>query len=100
MACMSVLSSYATSGAPLKIQFSVGSDCGLVFLEHVVVQMTLSISVKYGGYYSYDDYYNNPNVVYHDGPKRGNILIEMYSPQGTRSVTCIASSYCDYCDIM
>ena len=81
--------SYATSGAPLKIQFNVGSDCRLVFLEHVVVQMSLSITVKYGSYYSYDDYYNDPYVVYHDGPRRGNIFLEMYSPHGTRSVVTL-----------
>ena len=82
--------SYATGGAPLKIQFNVGSDCRLVFLEHVVVQMSLSITVKYGGYYSYDDYYNDPYVVYHDGPRRGNIFLEMYSPHGTRFVSNFA----------
>ena len=68
------------------VQFSVSSDCKVMFLEHVVVQMTLSITVKYGSYYSYGDYYSNPYVMYHDGPKRGNILVEMYSPSGTRSV--------------
>lgn len=68
------------------VQFSVNSDCNVVYLEHVVVQITLSITVKYGDYYSYEDYYSDPYVVYHDGPKRGNILVEMYSPSGTRSV--------------
>lgn len=76
--------SYATSGTPITIQFSVDSSCNLAFLEHVIVQMTLAITVTYGGSYSYNDYYSNPNVVYHDGPKRGNILVEMYSPYGTR----------------
>lgn len=77
--------SYATSGTPLTIQFTVdSSSCNLVFLEHAIVQMTLAITVKYGGYYTYNDYYSDPNVVYHDGPKRGNILVEMYSPYGTR----------------
>ena len=61
------------------------SDCNVQYLEHVVVQMTLSISVDNGEYYSYNDYFNDADVVYHSGARRGDISVEMYSPYGTRS---------------
>lgn len=87
---VAILSSYscsqssATSGDPLTIEFSVDSNCNVVFLEHVVVQMSLDITVSSGGTYSYYDYFDNPSVMYHDGPKRGHISVELYSPHGTR----------------
>lgn len=49
-----------------------------------MVQMTLSITVKSGAIYSYNDYFDDPNVVYHSGAKRGAISVEIYSPHGTR----------------
>ena len=76
---------YATDDNPVSIQFSVtSSDCGVQYLEHVVVHMTLSITVEEGDYYSYNDYFSNPDVIYHDGARRGDISVEMYSPYGTR----------------
>ena len=87
---MILIFSYASKNNPLRIQFIVSdSDCSIVYLEHVVVEMTLSITVTNGGYYTYSDYSGNPGVLYHDGPKRGDILVEMYSPYGTRSVPLV-----------
>ena len=78
---------YATEDNSASIQFSVSdSDCGVQYLEHVVVQMTLAITVKDGNYYSYNDYFSNPDVVYHSGARRGDISVEMYSPYGTRYI--------------
>lgn len=56
-----------------------------------MVQMTLSLTVNYGGTYSYNDYFSNPDVLYHDGVRRGDILMELYSPQGTRQVSGVVT---------
>ncbi len=74
----------ASSDDPVTIQFSIDSDCYVVFLEHVVVEMTLDITVNDGDTYSYYDYFDDPSVIYHDGPRRGQISVELYSPYGTR----------------
>ena len=76
--------SQAKSDDPIEVTFSVDSSCDVVSLEHVVVRMTLSITVQSGGTYSYSDYFDDPDVMYHDGAKRGDISVEIYSPQGTR----------------
>lgn len=76
---------YATSSDPLEISFSVDSGCSVTYLEHVVVQTTLSLTVNSGNLYSYNDYFNDPGVVYHSGARRGDISVEMYSPHETRS---------------
>ena len=60
------------------------NSCDVVSLEHVVVRMTLSITVQSGGTYSYSDYYDDPDAMYHNGARRGDISVEVYSPQGTR----------------
>ena len=76
-------------GQPLVIQFSVdASNCDVVFVEHVVVEMTLTISVDTPDYQEYDyrDYYFDPGVINHAGPRRGDIMIELLSPVGTKSV--------------
>ena len=76
-------------GQPLVIPFSVtASDCEIVFAEHMVVEMTLTITVDTSDYgeYNYSDYYYDPDVVNHLGPRRGDIMIELQSPAGTKSV--------------
>lgn len=53
-----------------------------------MAEMTLTISMyennDYGDY-SYMDYYSDPSVLYHDGPRRGAISIKLTSPAGTVS---------------
>ena len=60
----------------------------VVFLEHVVAEMTLTLSMDDDNDYNeygYMDYYYNPSVMYHSGPRRGAISIKLTSPSGTVS---------------
>jgi len=75
---------YATKDDTISLQFSVSSGCDVQYLEHVVVEMSLSITVQSGKSYSYDDYFSNQDVLYHDGARRGDISVELYSPHGTK----------------
>ena len=89
--CAALFHNFSTvlKGQPLVIPFSVtASNCEVVFVEHVVVEMTLTISVDTSDYneYDYSDYYFDPDVVNHAGPRRGDIMIELQSPAGTNSV--------------
>ena len=80
---------YATKDNSVSVQFSVSSDCGVQYLEHVVVEMSLSITVQNGKYYSYNDYFSDQQVLYHDGARRGDISVELFSPSGTRWVVTV-----------
>ena len=70
----------------------------VTFLEHVIVTMSLSLK-HYGTGYTYDDFYTEYYNDYDNGdfdalydwladshPRRGDIKIELTSPQGTKSV--------------
>ena len=70
----------------------------ITFLEHVIVTMSLSLK-NYGTGYTYDDFYTEYYHDYDTGdfdalydwladshPRRGDIKIELTSPQGTKSV--------------
>ena len=48
--------------------------------------MTVDIAVQNGYYYYYNDANTNSNVFNHNGPRRGDLYIELYSPSGTRSI--------------
>lgn len=85
---LALFCSYATQDSPLYLSFTVdSSSCGNVgFLEHVVVTATISLVTD--GYASYgsSDYYSNPSVLNQNGPRRGNISVELVSPSGTTSL--------------
>eukprot|EP00731_Ephydatia_muelleri_P015758 Em0009g182a len=73
----------ATVGNPFMAAFSYPTTNRLVsFIEHVVVQMTLTITLGPGQVpYDYNSgSHNNP------GPKRGDISVTLTSPGGTTSV--------------
>ncbi len=65
----------------LVVSQTYTSDIG--FLEHVVVELTLSFPDVL--YYYYYDYYDTIETV-GDGPYRGNIQVELTSPSGTNSI--------------
>ena len=49
--------------------------------------MTINIYVDNEDYeFTYDDYFYDPSVLDHSGPRRGDIAIDLYSPAGTRSI--------------
>ena len=88
---------YATvrNGQPWTTTFSVrSSDVGITYLEHVVINMTLSIH-NYGKGYDTSDYrdelYEVSDVdefyqwLQDPHPRRGDIKILLTSPQGTNS---------------
>lgn len=63
------------------------SSCSdVVFLEHVI--LTISLSLDIGDYQSYYDgeYYEDPSVIDQSGPRRGDISLSLSSPSGTTSV--------------
>ena len=78
----------ARSGQPSVIHFTVSQD--IQFLEHVVLTATLGIGDK-GRSYTVNDYYNTSDtdalrsLVEDPHPRRGDILMELTSPQGTNS---------------
>ena len=71
--------------------FDIPAGCHVHFLEHVVVHMSLSLH-GYAQGYSYGDYPTGSDVSYiqdwlkDQHTKRGDIMIELISPQGTKSV--------------
>ena len=66
---------------PLVVSQMYSSDIG--FLEHVVVELTLSFpDVEY---YYYYDYYDTTESL-DNGAYRGNIQVELTSPSGTSSI--------------
>jgi hypothetical protein len=86
---------YTTSGTiyerePIVTYFKINyGNCFIKYLEHVVVKMTLSIfiddSSDYPDYYSEDYIYENPFIIFFNGPRRGAITVDLYSPHGTPS---------------
>lgn len=50
--------------------------------------VTASLSLATSGYTTYgpQDYYYDPSVVEQNGPRRGDISVQLVSPDGTRSV--------------
>ena len=92
--------SYGTTiypNRPWTTTFNVQpSDVNIVYLEHVVVNMTLTI-LDYGHGYDISDYNDFVNSVHttdieqvyqwlqNPHPRRGDIKIELTSPQGTVS---------------
>ena len=86
---MHILSNYITGNSrlvpgpndPLVVSQMYSSDIG--FLEHVVVELTLSFpDVEY---YYYYDYYDTTESL-DNGAYRGNIQVELTSPSGTNSI--------------
>ena len=91
------LFSMASSSKPFTAIFDVNpTTSNISFVEHVVVNMSLSIDGHNLPVSNYSEYYD---VVYDQGygrngyPKRGDIRIELTSPQETVSVLL---SYRDY----
>ena len=98
--------SYARHNSPITTHFSInGGD--VLYLEHVVVKMSLTIggysnSYDYTDLYDYLDYYydrdfdpkahtgNSERDLYdwleNSHTRRGDIQIELTSPQGTKSI--------------
>ena len=79
----------ARYGQPSVISFTVSQD--IEFLEHVVLTATLGIGDK-GRSYTVNDYYNALEdedilrfLVENPHPRRGDIQMELTSPQGTTS---------------
>ena len=72
------------------------SNSEIMFLEHVIVTLTLEVHTTYGREYDYDDFYGE--LTYADDldevydwlrdphPRRGDVEIELRSPSGTTSV--------------
>ena len=80
----------ASSLKPLTVMFDVNSaTSNITFVEHVALNMSLSIEGHNASVSNYSQYFD---VVYDQGygrngyPKRGDIRIELTSPQDTVSV--------------
>ena len=88
LTCLPLPCSYAAKDSPLSLSFSVSSgDCdGVGFLEHVVLTASLSLTTSGSQTYGYQDYYDDPSVVQQNGPRRGDISLQLVSPYGTKSV--------------
>ncbi len=91
-------STSASPDAPILIPFTVGNDTELQYLEHVVIEISLSLE-GFSDIYSYSDYviissyigtvYNKQDLedlVNHNGARRGDISISLQSPHGTHSL--------------
>ena len=57
------------------------------YLEHVVIEVTLNLSSELDPdhFYDYNDYFVDNDVLEHKQPRRGDISIDLESPQGTTS---------------
>ena len=87
---MSSIVSVASSSIPFTTTFDVNSTTSnITFMEHVVVNVSLSIEGHNVSVSNSSEYYN---IVYKQGygldgyPKRGDIRVELTSPQDTVSV--------------
>ena len=83
---------------PVTTVFKVNSKkCSIKYLEHVVVHMTLKINVddqyNYPDYYGEDYVYENPFIIFFNGPRRGAISVKLHSPFGTPSYLLPARKY-------
>ncbi len=78
-----ILSSRSVPGPndPLVVSQTYTSDIG--FLEHVVVELTLSFPDAPFTYFSFA---HDTTETVDDGPYRGNIQVELTSPSGTNSI--------------
>ena len=62
-------------------------ETDIEYLEHVVIEVTLNLSSRLhpNHFYDYNDYYLDKNVLDHEQSRRGDIRINLKSPQGTTS---------------
>ena len=80
-----------SSNSQRSVTFDIPAICRVHFLEHVVVHMSMSLH-GYAQGYSYGDYPTGSDESYIQDwlgdlhTKRGDIMIELTSPRGTKSV--------------
>ena len=76
-------------------QDTVINPTNITYLEHVVVQLSLTLSAQdenvqydYSDYYDalYDDVPRVDGILYHEQARRGDISVSLTSPQGTTSI--------------
>lgn len=72
-----------TSSSPSTLTVDIPSSANITYLEHVLFNITFTVNSDED--FDYYDYYEDPNVVYHAGPRRGDASIILCSPSGTCS---------------
>lgn len=65
---------------------SVEHKTKIRYLEHVVIEVTINLSQQDADHiYDYTDYFLDKNILDHGQSRRGDVSIELESPQGTIS---------------
>ena len=72
-----------TSSSPSTLTIDLRNTTNITYLEHVLFNITFTVISDED--YNYYDYYDDPSVVDHPGPRRGDASIVLCSPSGTCS---------------
>ena len=68
---------------PSTLSIDIPNSTDIAYLEHVLFNITFTVTSDQD--YTYYDYYDDPSVVNHPGPRRGDASIVLCSPSGTCS---------------